>query len=623
MPLWLVSVLLFPILSMAQENGQTLNEIVVSESRIQIPFKKQNRNIQVLDRAVINTMPVKSVNELLTYVAGLDVRQRGPWGVQTDIGIDGGTFDQTLVLLNGVKVNDPQTGHLTMNLPVSVDEIERIEILKGAAARIFGLNALNGAINIVTRKPDQTEFYANAYTGSNFKRDTSNQAPYGGNGIRIGGTLAGKASKHMLAFSNDAASGYRYNTSFNNTKAYYQSSFKVSDRNTIDVMAGFINNDFGASFFYAAPKDKESKEAVTTFTGGVSSTWQVTEGWVMKPRLSFRHNKDDYIFVRQNPDAFHNIHKTDVTGAELNNTFHTSLGTIGAGFEFRSEQINSNNLGDRKRNNAGISAEYSFTAIPSVLVNAGAYLNYNSDYGWEIFPGIDAGWQVVDQVRLFANVGTGQRLPTFTDLYYTGPTNIGNSELRPEHSVSSEAGVKWSSSRLNASLSGFYRHTSNFIDWIKYRMEDPWQPMNSTKINTRGLSLNADYRFTEINSSQKWGVITRASYTWLSPEVSVENAAGLISNYAINSLRHQVTGNIILNYRNLLNMSLGLRYAERINSAAKGYLLIDNRLSVTPGAFTVYIDATNLTNKEYVEAGASPMPGRWYTFGVKWTWAKI
>ncbi|KAA8482889.1 iron complex outermembrane receptor protein [Arcticibacter tournemirensis] len=621
--LFVLSGLLLPFFTSAQETGHTLDEIVVNESRIQLPFKKQNRNIQVLDRAMINGMAVKSINELLTYAGGVDVRQRGPWGTQTDIGIDGGTFDQTLVLVNGVKMNDPQTGHLTMNLPVPLEEIERIEILKGAAARIYGVNALNGAINIVTRRPEQTGLYANAYTGSNFKRDTSNQNPFGGSGVQMGGSLVGKRMKHSLALANESSSGYRYNTSFNNTKAYYQSSLKLSERNSIDFMSGFINNDFGASMFYAPPRDNESKEAVRTFIGSIGGTLQVSDNWVMKPRLSYRANKDDYIFIRQKPDAFHNIHTTGVIDAELNNTLLTTYGVVGAGLELRTERINSNNLGIHDRTNMGVSAEYSFTGIPSLLINAGAYLNYNSDYGWDIFPGIDAGWQIINQLRIFANIGTGQRLPTFTDLYYTGPTNIGNDQLRPERSLSTEAGLKWSSGRLYASLSGFYRHTSSFIDWIKYRVEAPWEPMNSSQVNTRGVSISADYRLSEVTGASQWGIINRASYTWLSPEVSMENAENAISNYAINSLRHQITNTIIINYHNLLSMSLGMRYAERINSASSGYLLIDNRLSVTPGSVTVYFDANNITNKEYVEAGASPMPGRWFTLGIKWKWANL
>ena len=150
----------------------SLNEISVQGNRIQIPFSKQNRNVTIIDEAIIASLPVKSVNELLFYVGGVDVRQRGPWGTQADIRLDGGTFDQTLILLNGIKITDPQTGHNMMNLPVSLNTIQRIEVLKGAAARIYGINALNGAINIITKQPGQNGMEWNLYAGSSFKKDT-------------------------------------------------------------------------------------------------------------------------------------------------------------------------------------------------------------------------------------------------------------------------------------------------------------------------------------------------------------------------------------------------------------------------------------------------------------------
>src|SRR5690606_26206287 len=179
----------------------TLNEVTIQGNRIQIPFSRQNRDITILDQAIIASLPVKSVNELLYYVAGLDVRQRGPWGTQADIRIDGGTFDQTLVLLNGVKITDPQTGHNMMNIPVSLNTINRIEVLKGAAARVYGINALNGAINIITKQSAENTLNAHLYAGSSFEKDTSNQKLYGGYGLDIVASFAGKKMNHLLSAS--------------------------------------------------------------------------------------------------------------------------------------------------------------------------------------------------------------------------------------------------------------------------------------------------------------------------------------------------------------------------------------------------------------------------------------
>src|SRR5690606_35063350 len=149
--------------------SKPLDEVIINENRLQIPFAKQNRNIYILDKAQIQQLPVQSVNELLSYISGVDVRSRGPWGSQSDISIDGGSFEQTTILVNGVKMNDPQTGHNSMNLPIPVSAIERIEVLRGSAARIFGVNSLTGAINIVTVKPDKSEIALQVDAGTNFK----------------------------------------------------------------------------------------------------------------------------------------------------------------------------------------------------------------------------------------------------------------------------------------------------------------------------------------------------------------------------------------------------------------------------------------------------------------------
>src|SRR5690625_4255108 len=142
-----------------------LDEVIIHGNRIEIPFVESARDIQIISQEQIAKMPVRSVNELLTYVGGLDIRQRGPFGGQADVSIDGGTFEQTLVLLNGIKLLDDQTAHIMMSIPVPVEAIERIEVLRGAAARVYGINALTGAINIVTKKENTSFVSANLYSG--------------------------------------------------------------------------------------------------------------------------------------------------------------------------------------------------------------------------------------------------------------------------------------------------------------------------------------------------------------------------------------------------------------------------------------------------------------------------
>jgi len=601
-----------------------LNEITIRENRLQIPFAEQNRNIRILDQSLIRTLPVKSVNELLSYVSGVDVRQRGPWGVQSDIGIDGGTFDQTLVLIDGIKVSDPQTGHNMMNIPLPLEAIERIEVLRGPAARIYGVNALNGAINIITKKPEHTGVVANVYAGSSFNRDSSSQQLYGGYGVQLAGSIDGEYVRHYLAVSREQASGYRYNTAFHNSRLFYQNNIELGRGSALQFMGGLVDNAFGANGFYSAPADKESKETVQTGLAALGAVVQVNAAWTLRPRISYRYNHDDYVFIRQQPEYYHNRHETHVIDGELNNTFETDLGTFGLGLELRNERINSSNFGNWQRSNYGFYGEYSFNRVKNLLLNIGAYANYNSLFGWRVMPGIDVGYRVYHNWRVFANAGMGQRLPTYTDWYYKGPQNIGNDQLKPEYTYSAEGGAKYNDRRLNAAASYFYRRTEGFIDWVKDTVTAPWQPLNFHTIHTQGITLAADYRWrSESGADAPLGLITGLSYTYLHSAIRDEASPGdrqKLSRYALEYLRHQFCANINAEFFRSLTLTLTGRYQQRINY--RDYALLDLRLAYTRRTFSVYADVTNLTNVQYIEAGAVPMPGRWVTIGLKWAWQR-
>lgn len=613
--------LLLPAMANAQIQDTSatvpLGEVIIQENRIELPFSQQNRNIQILDQSQIKSLPVRSLNELLSFVSGVDVRQRGPQGVQTDIIIDGSTFDQTLVLINGVKVSDPQTGHNMMNTPINLDVIDHIEILRGASARVYGINALAGAINIVTKKALNTGFTAHLFSGTSFHEDSTNGQTFTSYGIRATGSLAGKNSSHILSLSSETGNGYRYNTAFNNNKAFYDGRFATGNRNELRVTAGYVDNGFGANGYYAAPGDKESQEIVQTTLASISYKAQITDKWTLAPRIAYRHNEDDYRYIRQDLSKFRNQHSTDVLNVEINNTVTTGLGVFGLGVEGRSEKINSTNLGKRERSNMGLFGEYKFDRIHNLLVNIGTYVNYNSDFGWQIFPGFDAGYTFASQWKLFTNVGTGQRLPTYTDLFYRGPTNIGNEFLTPENSFYAEGGLKYNGARTTVTASYFLRQVDDFIDWVKTDVTDPWQPRNFQQINTNGYTLSADYRIHKSNADAP-ALLAALSYTYLDPKI--ETAENKISRYAVESLRQQLTARVNIRLHYGFTLAMAARYCERISY--KDYTLIDGRLSFKKDRYNLYIDSSNIFDADYVEAGAVPMPGRWFTMGVRFTFEK-
>ena len=615
-PFWVAICLSAQYAAAQSDTTNNLNEVMVRENRIKTPFSQQNRNIWIIDQQQIKTLPARSISDLLSYVTGVDVRQRGPGGTQADIGIDGGTFDETLVLINGVKVSDPQTGHNMMNLPISIDDIDHIEVLRGSASRIYGINALNGAINIITKTVTATGVSANIFAGSSFKKDDQTGDTYANYGVRATGTLALKSSSHLFSAGQEAGNGYRFNTAFNNQKFYYQGKINVGKEDQLDISGGYTHNNYGANAFYQSPGDVNSEETVNTALAAIAYKTKLTSFWTFLPRFSYRNSVDDYLYIKTTPDKYHNHHITQTLDAELNNTFETAIGEFGLGLEGRKELINSNNLGKRNRDNAGIYGEYKFDLVKHLMVNAGSYVNYNSDFGWQVLPGIDAGYNFYGNWKVFVNAGTGERLPTYTDLYYDGPTNIGNDQLRPEKSRYIESGLKYNSSHFILNASVFKRRVVNFIDWVRNLETDPWQPKNFSQINTMGYTLSADYNTGKMENSYPFNSLRLGlAYTNLDPTVKTTIPLATFSRYAIETLRNQLTGTVNTEFLKVMSLTVTAKYCERINY--KNYTLLDTKISYNVKHSSIYLDAENLLDVNYIAAGAVPMPGVWATIGYK------
>src|SRR5690606_20776089 len=218
------------------------DSVVIKDNRMQMPLIMQNRNITLLDREQIEALPAKSVNELLACISGIDIRQRGPWGGQADVSIDGSTFDQVLVLINGIKISDAQTGHNMLNLSLPLSAIDHIEILRGPAARVYGVNALAGAINIVTRIPQSNEVFVQVTGGSSFEKDTSNGKTFLSTGIQPTVSLLTKKTAQTLALAHDEGNGYRYNTAFRANKIFYQNKTTMSSRSSLEAFGIYSKN---------------------------------------------------------------------------------------------------------------------------------------------------------------------------------------------------------------------------------------------------------------------------------------------------------------------------------------------------------------------------------------------
>lgn len=596
-----------------QDSIFSIDEVVINENRFSTPVSRQSRNVYVIDKATISKLPARSIQEVLQYANGVDLRQRGPFGSQADISIDGGSFEQTVVLLNGTKVIDLQTAHNMLNLPIPVEAIERIEVIRGPAARIYGVNSLTGAINIITKKASQSGIVLDTYAGSNFERDQEGTGDkFFGRGIQLGGVLSKERQQHSLFGSHDKSNGYRYNTGFENNKVLWLGNFQLGDANEVATSFGYINNAFGANGFYASPGDRNSFEIVQTTLASVQSKHRVSEKWMLMPRLSYRYNDDDYRYLgRESLSAGRSRHYTHSLAAELNASYQTAYGEIGLGAEARSEDISSSNIGEHRRENFGMFAQYRTYLLEKLHVNIGTYLNYNSDYKWQIYPGLDASYELSPGLKFIGNLGTSQRIPSFADLFLDQrPGNIGNPDLDPERAFQGELGIKAARGNFTFNSYYFHRKISNFIDWTRLLPNEPWQSNNLGELVTRGLNVRSAYNNELFGKTR---LDANLAYSYLDSDF--RNAGeDLFSKYSIASLRHQVTNTVHVQYAGF-SMMFATRFNERMSGPS--YWVNDFRLSQSIRMATVYLDAQNIFDTTYYEIGAIPLPSRWFSLGVK------
>lgn len=581
----------------AQENSETLEEVLITAGRIDLSFSKNSRTIQIISSEEIENSGANNVADLLQQVTGVDIRRRGTGGSQADLYIRGGSFDQTLLLIDGIKVEDAQTGHHTLNLALPIEVIERIEIIKGPAARVYGQNAFTGAVNIVTKDAVQNEVSVGLEAGSYAQKNAS---------VTVSSNL--EKSAHTVNYTRQLSDGYRYNTDYDNQQYFIKSRFETESL-PIEMIAAFSDRKFGANGFYASPEATDQYEETQASLLGFSTLLE-KGNLSLKPRVYWRRNEDEYIFIRQDPSVYRNLHISNKVGAEVNASFTSNLGVTGFGVDMAKVFLSSNNLGDRERFMTTVFLEHRFTLLNDRLdITPGIAVNYFSDFKFHAFPGVDLGYQLAEKWRAYGNLGYTYRIPTYTDLYYSSPNTIGNENLEPEEAISEEIGLKYLSSQLQFSVALFNRDSRNLIDYVKENEDDLWQAANVQDVNTKGLEANLSYGYTINDHRQKLDL----GYTYLKDDVKDPGID--FSQYSINSLKHHFTAAYTSQFIKNLNHSLIYKYAER--TSGESYGIVDANITLNLDGFEIYAIANNIFNTEYTETNLVPMPKGNVLFGVR------
>ncbi|KUJ56178.1 TonB-dependent receptor plug domain-containing protein [Chryseobacterium aquaticum] len=577
----------------AQEKTAEIDSIEIQGKFISTPYKNANQNISVITRADILNSPATSIDEILQQIPGMDIRRRGANGVQSDIGFRGSSFEQVLLLLNGIRMNDSQTGHNSLNVPVDLEDVERIEVIKGPAARRFGQNAFAGVINIITK--------ANPGKRVKLRAEGGDYETYG---FGLNANFGNEKFSNLLQANSNSSQGYRYNTDFEMRNVFYQNQLKIKNGN-IRLQAGISEKKFGANGFYASPAATEQYEELQASI--VSLAHQQSFGKLkLNSNVYWRRGQDMYLFNREKPEIYRNMHIGNNVGGELNSSYTSNLGTTGLGVELRKEFLASNNLGHRERFVTQVFFEHHLSLLDKKLnITPGiSWANYSNE-GNFFYPGLDVGYTFYENNKIYGNISKVHRVPTFTDLYYTSKTERGNENLLPESAVYAELGYQYQTKNILAKASGFYRSSSDAIDWIKYSLQDTvWNAQNIGDTEIKGIELELGH---QVFNWLKYTV----GYTYLDNRFKEFDNG--YSRYVLDNLKHQLVTKLQTKFLKNFTNELVYRYNERVNLGS--YNLLDAKLNYTRNDLSVYVLVNNVTNSEYTETFGVPMPQRWFHVG--------
>ena len=584
----------------AQENKkvQELDTILIKSTRIDLPFKENSRTINVVTSAAIKNSAATNVADLLQQVAGVDIRRRGTAGSQSDLYIRGGGFDQTLLLIDGIKMDDAQTGHHTMNAALPLEVIERIEIIKGPAARVFGQNAFTGAINIVTKKKLLNKVSINLEAGSFGQLNYSATV---GREYENTSIIA-----HAGSLTSD---GYRTNSDYENNNYFLKGIFNKKNQ-PIEVLATFFDKKIGAENFYTTNPAWNEYEETQNSLLGVSTTFR-TEKFKISPRIYWRRGQDIFLLKRDDPSFFRNLHITNKVGVEANVSYTSEMGITGFGIDISRFFISSNNLGNRNRTMANLFLEHRFTLWDNVDVTPGVAVTYFSDFKFNAFPGLDVGVQLTDNFKAYGNIGYTFRVPTFTDLYYKDPGTSGNPNLEPESAFAQELGIKFSTNNFSGSVAFFNRDSDNLIDYIRPNTTvSIFTATNIAEVNTQGFEFEGAYSFNLKDYKQT----VTFGYTYLNDDILDQNKD--LSRYSLNTLKHQFITRFASKLFKNIKQNIIYKHAER--AIGSSYNVWDASVIVDVNKFSFTVTANNIFDAEYIESGFVPMPSSNILFGLRY-----
>jgi outer membrane receptor protein involved in Fe transport len=577
--------------------------ITVTTTLEPLPLAESDRSVNLIEPRE-QPLVSNSVVDILRQDASLNLQARAPNGVQADLSLRGTTFEQSLILLNGLRINDPETGHLNLDIPIPLDAVTRIDILHGSGSTFYGSDAIGGAVNLLTQPPaPDLTIVASAGGGSYSSVEQHLRASY------TTGPIA-----EQLTGSRDTSDGFIPDRNYS-SNALASETWLTTKPGTTDILLATSDRPYGANQFY-----------------GPYPSWERTKGWftAIQQQLGqqtaasfgYRRHTDLFVLFVDQPAIYENNHITTSYEGALRRADNLGANiTLSYGVEADGDTIHSNSLGQHARNQGAGYANLSLTALGRFSLSLGArdeILSGNGNGNDNVFsPSVAAAYTLTRTLRLRASAGHGFRLPTYVDLYYADPTTIGNPNLQPESSWSYEAGAEWTpgNSRLTLNAAAFRLQEKNAIDYSKQVLAtpaltfaEPWQAVNIPSLNITGAEATVRLRLT--NNQQLQFSYTAAHAGPPPPNILSEYAYNYAAQNALflwTGAFHQLTAHTQVNIVQ--------------KTTQTPYPLWDVALSRNTGHIRPYLRALNLSNTGYQEIPQVPLQGRTIMAGAEFNWS--
>lgn len=615
----------------SESEAVPIDEVVVAATQKTLATVEPARVTTVISRKEIALLPVQDLSQLLEYVAGVDLRQRGASGTQADIGIRGGTYDQSLILLNGINLTDPQTGHHNLNLPVDLESIDRVEILQGPGSRAMGPHAFSGIINIVTGSATQSQVQAKAEGGS-----------YGYSGFGTSATEVLKKWTFFASASQKKSDGHTHNTDFDMLDLFAQARYADSATGQWNLQLGRQQKSFGANGFYS-PSYPDQYETTRTHLAALDFAKDIGI-FSISAAAYYRQHFDKYELIKNSPSG-RNHHRTDVAGGQLRAHFFSPFGKTIVGGELRGEHIYSTNLGDNMGKPKPIRSEddslfYAKEKLRKIVswyaeqvyyhqnfsVSGGLQGSYSNSFGHYLCANADVAYSLSSAWQLNLSAGSSLRLPTFTDLFYESPVYSGNRDLKPEQATTYEVGAKYALPNLTVQSSVFYRVGKNIIDRVLTGVRNDntklWQSRNHISLNTLGATFSGAY--APQNGLKHFLSSVKLDYTYLKMFLNENN---METTRVLDHLKYKAVLTCVHDLPYKLGFSWSLIHEQRngqyvdagsgLSDDFSPVTLVDAKLFWSYKHFQLYVEASNLFDHRYFDFANLQQAGRWIKGGVQ------